>query len=177
VAGGLGSGVRYSTNGGANWTNSALTPSTTSVQEVAFLNGEFYAVSSNRIYRSLDGGATFSVVHYGTSTSSNTNFSDIVFGNGRYIAYGTYDYDGSKLYATSTNGSNFSDVGHPGLINNSLVFGNGAFLGKDSETTLLRSEDGIIWTSVPAQISYGTLSYQNGLFVVCSSDQIAYSEN
>jgi len=110
--------------------------------------------------------------------SSGYGISQIVYGNGKFIAVGgeyskkiAYSYDGINWTAVPDNKINIGQI--------HIVYGNGKFVAIAKNTFLMAcSSDGITWTAVPDPIhdSYGNknidaIAYGNNMFFALGRTQ------
>ena len=157
----------YSTDG-INWTASG-SGITLNPAAITYGDDKFVTVgNSGRTYYSFDG--TF---------NSGTNFTDIAYGNGVFVAIGAnksprgaYSYDGINWTGLSSGESGLSNqVNYQGI-----AFGNGIFVAvanSGSGSYGAFSSDGINW-KLSGQMPYNTwqsIAYGDGAFVALSINQ------
>jgi hypothetical protein len=106
---------------------------------VAFGNGVFVGVSGYQadVLTSPD-GLNWTAQELITNLSSSVFFSDITFGNGRFVAVS------GTLVATSTDGTNWTSVPAQSWIN-AVAAGNGKFVAV-GDSTIAVSTNGLDWT-------------------------------
>ena len=140
VAGGQHRSVWTSLDG-LNWTNPApdLIDPAYSAVKVAYGNGVFVGVSGDQadVLASPD-GLNWTAQELITNTSSSVSFSDVTFGNGRFVAVA------GSLAATSTDGTNWTSAPTAGWLY-SVAAGNGKFVGVGYLTNAF-STNGVDWT-------------------------------
>lgn len=105
-------------------------------------------------------------------TFNVTQWSDIAYGNGKYIVVGSSKKGG--CISTSTDGDNWSE---PSFFNDvygfqSVTFGNGKFLVIGSDGYITTSTDGITWSKPAKKIafSYESAAYGNSAWVAVGSE-------
>jgi len=156
VAVGITGGIYVSTDG-THWIPSNDSSDCCSdLEGVCFGNGQFViAQAGGSMIVSADG--THWMEYY---TGTPYGFWDIQFGNGIYVANGSYG-----IIATSTNGVDWTNLisSYSGVC---IGFANGNFIGDDGST----SQDGINWT--PPNTLDGSLVgvvWANGTYVAVGS--------
>lgn len=175
---------------GINWTthNNSLPPSAPYLGAMIFDGSQFVGVGgAGAIITSPDG------VNWTEQTSSvTTDFTDIAYGNGRYVAVGGWGVS-SHPVVTSTDAVNWTAVPSASVFNsswNSVAYGNGLFVAKSygGGPSFMYSSDGENWQAGNSG-TYGTwwggefISFGDGLFVVAgavgagASDQTIYTSS
>lgn len=146
---------------------------------LTFGNNLFVTVSGSNggSNRSSDG------VNWISSTIPNVSYcSNLVFGNGAFVADGMYNNSTQSTYR-STNGTTWTRKLGPAGSSASLKglsFANGIFFALYSATTYYRSTDGTTWTTkttLPSGPSaWYSVAYGNGLYIAtANSTTAAYS--
>ena len=154
-------GTVWSSVDGISWTNAApeLAPDGGNVP-VAFGNGVFVGVSGCR-GRVLTSPTTsgWLVQELSTNDYPCLNFTDITFGNGRFVAVSR------DLVAMSTDGTNWTSAPKNQYVS-ALTAGNGIFVGVTSGTTMV-STNGLDWMLQNSpEVRYLTdVAFGGGLFV------------
>jgi Calx-beta domain-containing protein len=122
------------------------------------------------IWSSADGSAW----SQRTTASTGRYLSDIVYGDGRFVAVGYRQ--GSGLALVSADGRTWSEaVGTPGTLRG-VTYGAGQFVAVGTEASALRSADGGTWTaaSLPAG-ALSSVAYGAGLFVAVGEGRLLTS--
>jgi len=168
----------WTTIDGINWQN-PTSAAVVSWSGIAYGNGLFVAVSNSggNVYTSTD------AVTWTQSVSMDANiWTSVTYGNGLFVATAS---SGTNRIAYSYNGTTWTGVNVGSLFLQDVKFGGGVFLalgGGFGSPTLLRSTDGINWTSIglPAASRAGHMNYGNGVWLATSrdrADQIYRSTN
>ena len=191
-----GHGAVLSSSNGVDWTqrNSGTTDNLSSV---IFSENRFVVVGGHTVDISTDGSNwTPSTVF---PSNSSTNFFRVAYGNGVYVALARFleitNYSGTNVIGPSGNSidgvlisTNAVDWTLPGLsfqiadseIAPGLAFGGGLFvvtgIGEVQTGGTYTSSDGVNWSQV-SQGGYGTVSYDNGLFIAESGPILTTSTN
>jgi hypothetical protein len=171
-----------------------------SVNVIAFGNGIFVAGGAYnyprkaKIAYSSDGGVTWSKANQindlrGKESNVITN---IVFGNGKFIAIGR-NREGDQTAYSSSDGANWTAISKfPLEFIHNIVFGNGKFIAMGSNATILSddmtnlaiSSDGVTWTGAESDRTFFffdftsniKIAYGNGRFVAVDiNGRLAYS--
>ena len=116
-------------------------------------------------------------VNWTLRTTSVAYCRSICYGNGLFVALSRYSYNSTK-FLTSPDGYNWTAITSSNTNDfTSIVYGNGMFIAvaQASSNNLLKSTDGVNWTTstmsgYPYKICYG-----NGLFVVYDGSNILTS--
>lgn len=151
--------VNYSTNG-TTWTNAAVTAGSSEMSAVAYgvigstgfiVTVAGYNSGSQISSYSTNGGVTWTS---GNTMPSSDFWSDVTFGNGRFVAVCGGTGSTSTKAAYSTNGTSWIAATLPGAATrwNKVVFGGGGFtaFAYNSNRTAY-SADGITWVEGPNQ--------------------------
>ena len=150
-----------------SWTVRHPTTGSAYVARVAYGNGAYVAVGQmGTIIVSPDG-----VTWIEADSGSFEDLRDVTFGNGLFVAVGAY---GEIL--TSGDGFTWSR-GFVATLDSlaSVAAGGGVFVAVGYEG-VLRSADGIIWSTVLSGVTEGTLScYGNGVFVLVGTSGVLTS--
>ena len=131
-------------------------------RSIAYGNGVFVAVGTNRVMRSPDGVSGAPVVMVNVWTS-------IVFGNGMFVAVASF---GTNRVMRSTDGVTWTAASVESSEWSSVTYGNGIFIAVASNGTnrVMRSTDGVNWTPVLVeQSSWWSITYGNGMFVAVAA--------
>jgi hypothetical protein len=161
--------VAYSDNGGVSWTLTTNALPTVGYNAMARGKGFFVAIrtgTTNSAY-SAD-GVTWSE----GSGLPNKTWSDITWGNGRFVALAS---DGTCSYSLDgiTWSSAVTIAG--GITTNRIAYGQGVFVVTTTTTALYHSEDGVVWTAVTSlpNTGYTAVAFGNpartGKFVLIGS--------
>ncbi|WP_334147223.1 hypothetical protein [Hyphomicrobium sp.] len=161
---------------GINWTthNNSLPPSAPSIQAVTYGGGQFVGVGNDGAIITSSDGINWTE----RSSTVTTGFTDIAYGNGRYVAVGGWGVP-SHPVVTSTDAVNWTAVPSASVFNsrwNSVAYGNGLFVAKSygGGPHFMYSSDGENWQAGNSG-TYGThwggefISFGNGLFVVAGA--------
>jgi hypothetical protein len=139
-------GVLYSSDL-TNWTQGAAS-TTQELRGVTFANGIFVAVGgvydTSLILTSPDGMAW-------TQRSSDARgpLNAITFAEGRFVAVGGWNSDNKGEIMTSPDGITWTRSSFPASIKlGSVVYGNSHFLASGTANYLLKSDDGLNWSTV-----------------------------
>ena len=141
--------ISYSLNGGTSWTVVTAALPGTGYQKIAYGMGLFVAIDpgTTNIAWSNDKGLTWNAASDVTGLTA-ANWTDIAWGNGRFIAVSTtgqvgYSLDGDVWLDGA------GDLG--ALTTTHLTYGQGVFVIANSNTstgTMYKSEDGLSWTAI-----------------------------
>jgi hypothetical protein len=132
------------TNGGVTWTASTFAAGSTAI---AYGGGKFVTVqgggSRNSAY-SINNGGAWTVVQLPTNNdSSNSNWVDIAYGNGRFVAIA----DNAAQAAYSLNGIAWTRSVLPNIYEwSSIQYGQGVFYVTSYGSDAVSSPDGVTWT-------------------------------
>jgi len=133
-----------STNGGVTWQSNTFAAGSTAI---AYGAGKFVTVqgggSRNSAY-TTNAGTSWTVVNLPTNNdSSNSNWIDITFGNGRFVAIA----DNSAQAAYSLNGIAWTRSVLPAIYEwSSIQYGQGVFYVTSYGADSASSPDGVTWT-------------------------------
>ena len=142
--------VKYSNDGGANWTTSATALPSTGYTAVTFGKGIFVALKSGSQETAYsEDGITWTVV--ATGMPSTASWDQIIWGNGRFVALAS----GSTSAAYSLDGENWTAV-TLGTAGRKLAYGQGMFaLTTTSNTVISYSENGFDWSDLTVSTNTG----------------------
>lgn len=164
----------YSTDG-INWT--ASTCELGKWIAVAYGNGLFCSVRSDATSsaQTSTDGVTWSAV----TLAASTNWADIVYGNGVFVAKSDGS-SGNTIFNTSSNGSSWTSSGALGFNAGCIAYGNGIFValnGAGGNASYV-SGDGLTWqvftANLPATGSYNKLVFHNNTFFGFRSSSSSY---
>lgn len=149
-----GSAIRsLSTNGGSTWTLGTL--SGAGARCIAYGGTRFVAVEgnfSNQVSYSTAGIAWTNTTMPANDDSTNSNWVDIAYGNGRFVAIA----ENSAMAAYSFDGATWTKSNLPTIAEwDSISYGQGLFYATSLGDVAASSEDGVNWTqrsAVYAQI-------------------------
>ncbi len=132
-----------STNGGLTWTAATVA---TGAKAIAYGNGRFVLIEgnfSNSVAWSAN-GITWTVTTLPSNDdSTESNWQDIAFGNGRFVAIA----DSSAMAAYSFNGATWYKSNLPGTFEwSSIGYGQGVFYVTSLGDAAASSPDGVTWT-------------------------------
>ena len=179
-------GVRKSINGGATWNqvNTGLPQSGANfyVESVGYNGNYVFAGTQSGIYRTNDGGASWTVAN-GTLTASNTIYANkfFVFGGVTMAVFSGDIAGGGGIWRTGNSGLTWT-IGHSGMGSNARVYHmaeQGAFLYAASNVGLYISNDnGLSWqlSTVMNYSCYAIASINNTL-VATTTFGYQYSTN
>jgi hypothetical protein len=134
--------IAYSDDGGATWTLQSGALPATGYGEMAYGAGRFVAINSGTTSAAYsNNGIAWTGV---TAPASFATVTDIVYGNGRFVALGgtngiMYSFDGTEWFE--------NDLALPQTVTErKIAYGQGVFvITSDSNSTVQYSEDGIYW--------------------------------
>lgn len=171
--------VAYSVNG-KSWSKAAL-PSKAYWSSVAYGNGKFVAVSSDKIT-----AYSSDAVEWVLASSPKYNWMSVVYGNGKFVAvsYNESNSDGTSdkgMY--SPDGVTWIEITLPYGTWSGIAYGNGLFVavagGLKRSSIAAYSTDGITWTqaTLPSQEVWSSVVYGNGKFVAVAGSYNPSSPN
>lgn len=172
IGGPSGSAAVFSSTNGNDW-NATLTNLFDQLSAVAYGNGMWIVCGDDGgIYTSGD------AMNWTNNSLSSTahDLRELVFGNGRFIAFAA----SRDLVYHSTNGVNWVS-NQTALVSQVTCarFINGRFMAVGNSGTILFSDDGLNWfgTNAPTTDALNTLAYGKGRYVVGSYFSTGYSMN
>jgi len=132
-----------STNGGATWTSATVA---TGSKAIAYGGGRFVLVEgnfSNSVAYSTNGISWTVTTLPANDDSSESNWVDIAYGNGRFVAIA----DSSAMAAYSFNGATWYKSNLPSISEwSSISYGQGVFYVTSLGDAAASSPDGVTWT-------------------------------
>jgi len=137
---------------------------------IAFGNGRFIAAGASGTVLTSDDGTNWVAQPFDIGTNPNA----IAFGNGRFVLV-SYSY-----VFVSTDGVHwFNSVVFPVAALNSLVYGNGLFVGVGGNNAVFTSSDGVSWANhslaPPQTAQLLSVTYGNNRFVAVGFNAAATS--
>jgi len=182
IAGGDMGTIGYSSDG-ISWTvtdktNTQKIFGTTtndSVDAIAYGGSRYVAVGNKsgyggRMAYSSDGVSWTEVVdeRFGKSSGigNNGGFSDIAYGNGKFVTgdgYGNIGYSSDGISWTIIDGDNIKTPGYPGVLTgvHSIAYVNNKFVAGCSYGQIMTSADGITWKVVDLSSFGNTADYSD----------------
>ena len=170
--------VLYSGDYGANWTRVLTRPSTEDLRGIACNEPSGRCVAVGVSIGELD----TTVILMSNNGSNWTDVSpglyypltEVIYGNGKYVAVGV----GKVMY--STYGSTWTEGAGNSL--SGIAYGNTKFVAVDpyNSTGIFKSSDGVAWSTVGVGLyeAFNAVAYGNGKFVaVGSTGNIYYSSD
>lgn len=168
--------VLYSEDG-VNWTSTPMTVEYEYMsywRRVRFVNDRFFAIGAFQISAYSKDGINWTKITLPSSTNYNdaAYYSDIAYGNGKYVAVG------ERAISYSEDGINWTKASAPTTEEGqwfSVTYGGGRFvaISCNNQTTTQSglyaySEDGINWktNSVPNNCVWKCVHYENGRFIM-----------
>ena len=104
-----------------------------------------------------------------------SGWREIIYGNGRFVAFGTNSSPGSQVIAYSSDGINWTPTTIQGVDEplGSAVYGGGKFVAVGDRANGKYSYDGIAWEamSIPANGVFYSVAYGDGKFVAVGYDK------
>jgi len=111
--------------------------------------GTFVAINegtSGGAAMSADLGATFYQFNAGATGRLPTGYTDIVFGNGRFVAIDPGDASSLTKTAISFDGLTWYEHTIPGATDYlKIEYGGGTFMATGTGTQIAKSQDGVVW--------------------------------
>jgi hypothetical protein len=142
-----------SSNGGSTWSTTTFA---SGALAITYGYSRFVAVEgnfSNSVAYSTNGSSWTVTTLPSNNDSTESNWIDIAYGNGRYVAIS----DSSAMAAYSFDGATWVKTTLPGIYEwSSLNYGQGVFFATSKGDYAASSEDGINWTL--RDLSHATLS-------------------
>jgi hypothetical protein len=173
--------VILTSSDGVTWASGHGSASGSSLWGVTYGNGAFVAVGMGNMVLTSPDGVTWTERNWSARSGC---LMGVAYGNGTFVALG----DGPIL--TSPDGVTWTErttqVDNTGRFT-TITWGNGAFLAGSNNGTLLRSTDGIAWSTLTYPelgMIIETVTYGNGTFVaftmaggiVTSPDGVTWTE-
>jgi hypothetical protein len=163
---------------GITWTARTLNRTQTNVSSAYGNNTYLVVPSGSNILQYSGNGITW---NSSPAVFAYTNFTDVTFGNGRFIIT---DNAGSDGVIITPDGINFTYSTILGLGRNwsAVAYGNGTFLAIASgSNTAATSPDGVTWTqqTLPATANWSNLTFGNGIFtaIATGTNIVAFSSD
>lgn len=148
---------------GVEWTTPQATNGRTeAVNEMRFLNGEFWLARSSSLHRSTDGVSWQEV--------ALADIKDLTYASGKYIAT---PYQNGVLYE-STDGFAWTGVSPGGNLTAKRLKTDGSSVYGALNRALLFSEDLSEWTSVELETSSTDVAYFNGSIFYSGASGLVY---
>lgn len=163
VAVASGSNVAASTASGTSWTARTL-PASKSWSHIAFGNGAFLALSTNS--GASNAATTADAVSWVSRTAPGSEYTDLLFANGQFIALRAGAID------ITTNGETWTTIirlNSSGWQFTRLTFGNGVYVGYGDGSRVFISTDLRNWSRFDAPVgNISSIGIGNGLFLAVS---------
>jgi hypothetical protein len=147
ISSGSATDTSISTNNGSTWTaGTTLSGEHTSI---AYGNGIFVAISPGNSFSTTTDGTTWST----RTVPVTSNWSDIKYANGRFVAVGTsdaaiiYSFDGITWYQSYINVTNLQDSS-TGTWTKVAYSGGVWVCVNETDETIITSQCGSIWSSL-----------------------------
>ena len=169
-------------NDGITWEKGGNLPTTYGAAyatTVAYGDGTFVAIGVPYGYSHVNAAFSHDGINWisnGNTTLSSHNWSQLVYGNGTFVAVAT----GTSIAAYSTNGgSTWNDTSLPSSGTwASVAYGNGKFVAITMGSNVAAySLDGITWveTTLPKSINWSSVTYGNDRFAAVSTSDSIYA--
>ena len=146
------------TDGAVTWSVGSVS---TGAVAIAYGLGRFVIVEgnfSNSVASSTDGITWTTATLPANVDSTENNWRDIAFGNGRFVAIA----DNNAQTAYSLNGTTWTSGQLPVNADwRKVSYGNGVFLAVADGETAASSNDGVVWTSRSATVATATVTATN----------------
>ena len=153
--------VGASSADGVTWTSRTL-PANKSWSHIAFGNGAFLALSTNS--GASNAATTENGVTWTSRTSPGQAYTDLIFGNGVFVALRSGAID------TTADGVTWTTI-TPGFTLNKIAYANGIYVGfTNSSTSAYISTDLLDWRLAPTSLTSApqVMASGNGLFFAFS---------
>lgn len=168
--------VYYTKNNGSSWTQIQNSNTDSFVSDIIFLDGKMIMSTNEGLYKSLDGGISWSTNNAGINalTIESLNFND------QYIFAGTFN---QGIFRSSDRGDNWEDVSaglnnlNAKAVKDIVVIGESVYLGTGGGVyESSNNGDGWILNFDPGiNKSIQTLSYDQGRFVAAVGGNGVYT--
>ena len=179
---------------GISWSYELLQGHEVAMRQAAFAGGQYVGIGGGRVFRSRDGTGW---VH--RLLDARLSLRDIDYGNGRYVAVGSHDTHGARIYYSS-DAEFWSAAEAPSLSGQfgadgryvSVVHGHAGFVAigegpRGGVDVLVRSHDGRQWEAAwsdgygefgPRDVAYGSGTYValGRLRILTSNDGTSWTE-
>ncbi len=150
----------------------------------AYGNNKYVEVGDDGVIEVSNDGISWQIESSGT----NATLTNIIYGNGKFVAVGGYGINNTSVILTSTNGVNWN-LESSGTLEDSVfsqvIYANNIFVavGRDgvediaSNALVLTSTDGINWvnTSPESRGAINGVTFGNGKFILVGQDSLGHN--
>lgn len=157
--------IRYSTDGGVNWTAVAYA---SYMKGIMYADSQFISCGSLNFYTSPDGITWTTRGPYGSGTQY---WSRLCYNtsNGDYVAVANTSSTGVYAAKSTDNGATWTTYAAQSGYWRGVAYGNGTYVAVGNSGVVMTSSDGETWISrtPPTSGNFYDIKFGNGVFLAC----------